>query len=77
MSLSNGTLFICKPLVKILQNHFESVSAELVAAINSIEDISGLEQLIDHSLESNSLEEFEQLLAQHNSRLPTPYKSME
>ncbi|NEO18677.1 MAG: hypothetical protein F6J98_48345 [Moorea sp. SIO4G2] len=58
-------------VVKILQNHFESVSAELVAEINAIEDISVLKQLIDHSLESNSLEEFEQLLAQHHSRLPT------
>ncbi|NEQ12352.1 MAG: transposase, partial [Moorea sp. SIO4E2] len=52
-------------VVKILQKRFESVSPELVAAINGIDDISGLEQLIDHSLESNSLEEFEQLLAQH------------
>ncbi|NEO18678.1 transposase [Moorena sp. SIO4A5] len=52
-------------VVKILQNHFESVSPELVAAINSIEDISVLKQLIDHSLKSKSLEEFEQLLAQH------------
>ncbi|WP_193431289.1 hypothetical protein [Moorena producens] len=52
-------------VVKILQNRFESVSPELVAAINSIEDISVLKQLIDHSLKSNSLEEFEQLLAQH------------
>ncbi|AOY81672.1 transposase [Moorena producens JHB] len=52
-------------VVKILQKRFESVSPELVAAINAIDDISGLEQLIDHSLESNSLEEFEQLLAQH------------
>ncbi|WP_293062224.1 MULTISPECIES: DUF4351 domain-containing protein [unclassified Moorena] len=52
-------------VVKILQNRFESVSPELVAAINAIEDISVLKQLIDHSLKSNSLEEFEQLLAQH------------
>ena len=51
-------------VVKILQHHFESVSPELVAEINAIEDISVLKQLIDHSLESNSLEEFEQLLAQ-------------
>ncbi|WP_293036612.1 hypothetical protein [Moorena sp. SIO1F2] len=58
-------------VVKILQNHFESVSPELVAEINAIEDISVLKQLIDHSLKSNSLEEFEQLLAQHHSRLPT------
>ncbi|NEN96838.1 MAG: hypothetical protein F6K50_15255 [Moorea sp. SIO3I7] len=58
-------------VVKILQNRFESVSPELVAAINSIEDISVLKQLIDHSLKSKSLEEFEQLLAQHHSRLPT------
>ncbi|NEO76934.1 hypothetical protein [Moorena sp. SIO4G3] len=58
-------------VVKILQNYFESVSPELVAAINAIEDISVLKQLIDHSLKSNSLEEFEQLLAQHHSRLPT------
>ena len=64
-------------VVKILQHHFESVSPELVAAINAIEDISVLKQLIDHSLESNSLEEFEQLLAQHHSPLPTPYNSME
>ncbi|NEQ88005.1 MAG: transposase, partial [Moorea sp. SIO2I5] len=41
------------------------VSPELVAAINAIEDISVLKQLIDHSLKSKSLEEFEQLLAQH------------
>ncbi|AOX04617.1 hypothetical protein BJP34_31000 [Moorena producens PAL-8-15-08-1] len=54
-------------VVKILQNQFESVSPELVAAINAIEDISVLKQLIDNSLESNSLEEFEQLLAQHHS----------
>ena len=52
-------------VVKILQHHFESVSPELVAAINAIEDISVLKQLIDISLESKSLEEFEQLLAQH------------
>ena len=52
-------------VVKILQNRFESVSPELVAAINSIEDISVLKQLIDHSLKSKSLEEFEQLLAKH------------
>ncbi|NES87484.1 MAG: transposase [Moorea sp. SIO2B7] len=52
-------------VVKILQKRFESVSPELVAAINAIDDISVLEQLIDQSLESNSLEEFEQLLAQH------------
>ncbi|NEQ88006.1 MAG: hypothetical protein F6K26_51020 [Moorea sp. SIO2I5] len=58
-------------VVKILQNYFESVSPELVAEINAIEDISVLKQLIDHSLKSNSLEEFEQLLAQHHSRLPT------
>ncbi|EGJ32113.1 MULTISPECIES: hypothetical protein [Moorena] len=79
-------------VVKILQNHFESVSPELVVAINAIEDISVLKQLIDHSLKSNSLEEFEQLLAQHHSLgalsvgelnsprvapLPTPYNSME
>ncbi|AOY83747.1 hypothetical protein BJP36_31335 [Moorena producens JHB] len=54
-------------VVKILQKRFELVSPELVAAINAIEDISVLKQLIDISLESNSLEEFEQLLAQHHS----------
>ena len=63
--LQQGRQILQETVVKILQKRFESVSAELVAAINSIEDISVLKQLIDHSLKSKSLEEFEQLLAQH------------
>jgi hypothetical protein len=52
-------------LINILQVRFETVLPEVIAAINSLEDISELQRLLMVSVTINSVADFGQLLQQN------------
>ncbi|MCP2730544.1 transposase, partial [Symplocastrum sp. BBK-W-15] len=54
-------------IIRILQIRFETVPTELINAINSLEDISELQKLIDISVTTNSLADFGQILSQNRN----------
>jgi hypothetical protein len=52
-------------IISLLQKRFETVPAELVEAINNIEDISELQSLLLETVSINSVADFQQLLSQN------------